>query len=271
MRGSGRQFRASGRRTFCVMGPMHWTSLAIATAVSPDWVGAATQLITAVVGTFAGAFLAFRYETRHRAKQEEATQITKGQQALFTLVAQINTLENLNTQHLAALRNDPGRDLKLLPIAVGHQVPVCDVSSLMFLIRDDAQLLASLLNGQQSIDTLFYTIQERNRYHTEFQDRMGSYERAGGRLPAELTAEILEQVAGKNIVRTLMHLTAIVFDGYEHTREKVHSNFAALRDTLKRRFPDAKFLKFDLIESGSFQQGEQTRISAARPSATREE
>ncbi len=250
---------------------MHWTAMPIPPTWLPEALKIGIDLLEIGVATFVGAFLAFRYETRHRSKLAEAEQISGGQRALFALVSQINALENLNTQHLAPLRDDSGRDLKLLPIGIGHQVPACDVGSLMFLLQADAQLVASLLNGQQTVDALFHTIAERNRYHLEFQDRIASFERAGGQLPSELTAEMLEKITGKNIVRTLMHLTAIVFDGYEHAREKTNANFAALREALKRRFPSAKFLKFELIESGNAQRVGQTMISAGRPSEAREE
>lgn len=233
---------------------MHWTSIPIPPPWLPDVLNAGVDLLGIIVATFVGAFLAFRYETRHRAKQEEADQTRNGQRALFALVAQISALENLNLQHLTLLRDDPGRDLKLLPIGMGHQVPACDVASLMFLIHTDAQLLAELLDGQQTIDSLFYTINERNKYHMELQERLATYERTGVQLPTHGTREMLEQVAGPNIVRSLSHLTSGVYEGYEGGRRKIHANFASLRAALVRRFPGTRFLSFELLEPGKLTQ-----------------
>ncbi len=220
---------------------------------SPEWISAAIDLVGVLLATFVGAFLAFRYETRQRARHEEEAQVRSGQRALFALVAQVSALENLDTQHLAVLRDDPGRELKLRVIGVGHQVPSCDVDSLTFLMQTDPQLLASLLDGQQTFDSLFYTIEQHNRFDLEFQDRLAAFERSGNILPTQLTKDMLERVTGPNIVRSLSGLTEEIFHSYEQARRKIHSNFTQLREALSRRFPRAKFFTFDLVRSGKSQ------------------
>lgn len=234
---------------------MHWSWMPTTATGSLDLINVAVELVTVVAATFVGALLAFRYETRHRTTQEKAEQVRHGQRALFAMTAQISALENLNLQHLAALRDDLGRDLKLLPIGMGHQIPVCDVASLMFLVDTDPQLLGELLDGQQTVDSLFYTIGERNKYHMELQERLATFERSGGQLSPQVTSQMLEQVAGPNIVRSLSHLTAVVYDGYERARTKVNSNFTALRAALMRRFPKTRFISFELLEPGKIKRG----------------
>ncbi len=224
---------------------MHWCP--IVAAASVDWVKTTTDLLGIVAATFVGAFMAFRFETRHRAKQVADTQISAGQRALFALVAQVSALENLNTQHLAPLRDDLARDLKLLVVGVGHQVPTCDVDSLMYLVQDEPQILAQLLDGQQTFDSLFSALEQRNRYHIEFQERLAVAERSRQQPHAELSREQIRNAVGPNIVRALSDLTQQVFDSYESARAKVHTNFATLREGLKRRFPRSKFLKFELM------------------------
>jgi len=75
--------------------------------------------LSALFGTFFGAYFAFLFERRHSEKRERKAIITAAKYAQFVIQAQLNGVKNIKKQFLDPKREDNERHLTLPPFSVG--------------------------------------------------------------------------------------------------------------------------------------------------------
>lgn len=126
--------------------------------------------ISALLGTFLGAYLAFQFQRRHEAANELKVNVAAVKTAQFAIAVQLRGAKNIQQQVLDPKRDDTDRHLTLPPFTVHAKFPSLDMPSLTFMLKGEgAQLLNDIMLAQHQFDTLIGALEERNVRHEEKQ------------------------------------------------------------------------------------------------------
>jgi uncharacterized protein (DUF1778 family) len=202
-----------------------------------SWIGKFLQnnlhiTVSALAGTFLGAYLAFFFERRHSDKKERAMNISAAKRAQFVIQAQLNAVKNIKNQVLDSLRDDPQRHLTLKPFSVLAKFPTLDLNSLMFMLEsDDAQLLNELMISEHKYSTLIGALDQRNARHEKMQQKM---------------AEVRPQNALNNATLTILKdMTDSIYGLCDDALSSLEESFQKLQSYIEREFPGVRALRVE--------------------------
>ena len=150
----------------------------LASAALRIWVWIVANLSTAIAagaGTFAGAYLAFRFERGYKEKKEQSMNLLAGKKAQFALMSQITLLKNLRKNYLDPRKADANRELMLTPVSV-HARPISlDLASLQCFLEDDgAEILNKLIVAEQRFGSCLGILEQRNQRHEQAQCQLAA-------------------------------------------------------------------------------------------------
>ena len=201
-----------------------------------DWLGQLiseniTIALSALFGTFLGAYLAFFFERRHIDKKERDTQISAAKHAQFAIVAQHTAVKNMKEQVLDPQRDNPQRHLTLKPFSVLAQLPNLNIDSLVFMLEGEgAQLLNELMITEQKFRTLLGALDQRNQRHELMQRQIA---KSGLNAFDDATVTIL-----KDMTDSIFGLSDDALSGLQESFEK-------LRIYIEKKFAGSKALSSD--------------------------
>ena len=186
-------------------------------------------LLSAAIGTFVGAFVAFQLERRDRERRERSRRIERGRQAQLALVSQLVLLLNIREKILEEHRDDPDAWKNMSPSPFFPDPMTVDFPSLGFLLRPEAgtlvhNLVVAQFNFSQAIDAL--------RYRTELL--LSAQKRS---------VEVGEEAAFDAYVEAMLRsATTATFSHFDEAIELIAKRLEELRSTLKRTYPDSAFM-----------------------------
>ena len=191
--------------------------------------------ISALSGTFLGAYLAFLFQRRHTEAKERDTNFAAAKAAQFAIVVQLRGAKNIKKQVLDPKREDPERHLTLPPFTVHAKFPSLDVPSLTFMLRGEgAQLLNELMLASHLFETLVGALQERNLRHEAMQRRVSEH---GPDVKLDRATVII-----------LKDMTDSIYGLGDDVVKELQSAFERLRVYIEKAFPEAKALSIELKE-----------------------
>lgn len=190
--------------------------------------------VSALSGTFLGAYFAFLFERRHsEAKEREAT-IAAAKSAQFAIWTQLNAAKNIKKQVLDPRCNDPDRHLTLTPFTVHAKYPTLNIASLTFMLKGEgAQLLGEMMLSEHVFSTLIGALEQRNVRHESMQTRISQFGPEVG----------LDQAT----VVILKNMTDSIYGLGEDAVSQLGQVFERLRSYIEKQFPDVKALSVEFL------------------------
>jgi hypothetical protein len=202
-----------------------------------DWFGQVIRenvkiMLSALFGTFVGAYLAFIFERRHTDNKERDLQISAAKRAQFAITAQLNVVINMKEQVLDPQRDDPQRHLTLKPFSVLTKLPSLNVDSLVFMLEDEgAQLLNELMISEHKFQTLLGALDQRNKRHELMQQQIA---KSGHAAIDDATVAILKD------------MTDSIFGFCDDMLSDFPKSFEKLSAYIEKKFAGIKALTLDL-------------------------
>jgi hypothetical protein len=191
--------------------------------------------VSALSGTFLGAYLAFLFERRHKEKKERDVNLTAAKAAQFAIAVQLRGAKNIKKQVLDPKREDPDRHLTLPPFTVHTRFPSLDIPSLTFMLKGEGvQLLNELLLAAHQFDTLVGALHERNVRHEAMQRRVSE---RGPDVGLDRATVII-----------LKDMTDSIYGLGDDVVKELQTAFELLRVHIEKAFPEAKALFMELKE-----------------------
>ena len=191
--------------------------------------------ISAMSGTFLGAYLAFLFQRRHSEAKEFEANLAAAKAAQFAIAVQLRGAKNIKEQVLEPKRKDPERHLTLSPFTVHAKFPSLDIPSLTFMLKGEgAQLLNEIMLAGHKFDTLIGAIEERNVRHEAMQRRVSEH---GPDVGLDRATVII-----------LKDMTDSIFGIGDDVVKELQLVFERLRAYIEKTFPRAKALSIELKE-----------------------
>lgn len=191
--------------------------------------------ISALSGTFLGAYLAFLFQRRHTEANERDANLAAAKAAQFAIAVQIRGANNIKKQVLDPKREDPDRHLTLPPFTVHAKFPSLDIPSLTFMLKGEgAQLLNELMLAAHQFDTLVGALQERNLRHEAMQRRVSEH---GPEVGLDRATVII-----------LKDMTDSIYGLGDDVTKELPTAFERLRVYIEKAFPGTKALSMELKE-----------------------
>ncbi len=221
--------------------PLNWVVRALMEEMAPmlaaveaiwRWIEAnLSTAISAGAGTFAGAFLAFRFERNYKEHKDQTASLLAGKKAQFALASQISLLKNLRKNYLVTHKSDPDRALMMTPITIHSRPGSIDLDSLAFFLDDEgAEVLGNLVTADQRFGSALGTLEQRNRVHEQAQ-----------RVLASTSPPVLD----KATFAILTNLTDALYAGVDDAISTHEQEQERLTKYLQRRFPKGKVLSVE--------------------------
>lgn len=191
--------------------------------------------ISALSGTFLGAYLAFLFQRMHTEVKEREANLAAAKAAQFAIAVQLNAAKNIKKQVLDPKRDDPDCHLTLPPFTVHAKYPSLNIPSLTFMPRGEgAQLLNEIMLVEHQFNTLIGALEERNVRHEAMQRRVSEHGPEVG--------------LDKATVIILKDMTNSIFDLGDDVVQDLQSAFERLRSYIEQAFPGTKALSIEFKE-----------------------
>lgn len=191
--------------------------------------------VSALSGTFLGAYLAFLFQRRYSVAKEQETNLDAARAAQFAIAVQLRGAKNIKRQVLDPMREDPERHLKLHPFTVHAKFPNLNIPSLTFMLKGEgAQLLNEIMLVGHQFDTLIGALEERNVRHEAMQRRVSEH---GPDVGLDRATVII-----------LKDMTDSIFVLGDDVVKELQSVFERLRTYIEKTFPGVKALSMELKE-----------------------
>jgi hypothetical protein len=203
-------------------------------------------MIAAATGAGAGAYFAFLYERRNRAKHIEDEHVTATNIAMFTLVSVFNDLVVYSRQYIEPHRKDPQRWINWRPTTLTAPIPF-DTASLSYLFElkaPEAKNLPMKVRIELSrYDAIYGAAAQRFQVHTtEAQPALQEGTRRMGDQygPDQI---IVATTGGMRLLATLTGLTDQLIELVEASIKTIPETARELFRAAKAQYPNREIVK----------------------------
>lgn len=199
------------------------------------------ELILAFIGTFFGAWAAFRFELTERTRSARKDESAAGRRALLVLCNQYGHTKRYYEQALKEYVNDEFRWLKLQPFDAFHSFLRLDVNSLGFLLDSpEPNLIQEILLAEEAFLKLVTTVHQRNNVHLN-QLQVAIQTLTADFIPSN--EDKIREILGQRLVAVLKDLTNSTYDLTESILKLNEVSFNRLNTYLNQHYPDFTLLK----------------------------
>jgi len=198
--------------------------------------------LATLVAAFAGAWLAFKFERRHKTEAEKGQRIAAGNRALYTLFNIWNVQEQFRKEIIEPYRGKEDAWLNMAAtVPSKYGLHTFDAEALSFLLEVDAELYSSLMLEEQRFDFAVQLVAQRS------QLVLGSVfpRLAQANIAVGTTVGIreMEVALGTDVVHKLKILSEGLTTNISENLQSIEEVHDKLRDVLKRLYPEQKFVK----------------------------
>ncbi len=191
--------------------------------------------ISALSGTFLGAYLAFLFQRRHTEAKERDANLAAAKEAQFVIMVQFRGAKNIKNQVLDPKKNDPDRHLSMPPFTVHAKFPSLNIPLLTFMLKGEgAQLLNELMLAEHQFCTLIGALEQRSLRHEAMQRRVSEH---GPEIGFDHATVII-----------LKDMTDSIFGIGDDVVKELQLTFERLRIYIEKKFPGAKALSVEINE-----------------------
>jgi len=222
---------------------MNWSCDFLRAAVTfVDW----KNLLAAFVGTFVGAYVAFKLEQKTRALEQVRMRSTEGNLALLTLFQMFNELRQFQKEVIATVPERPGRwmTMKVTFPQSGSKLGF-DASRLAFLLEcEDKNLLPEVLLEARRFDLAIEMINRRS--HLMLEKIFPALSAAGLRQEEKKVPEgLVTAILGPALSSEADSLTEQIITNVNEDVQSLKGIFDKLRLALVKLLPKQKFIRVD--------------------------
>ena len=205
-----------------------------------------THLIT-LVAAFSGAWFAFLLNDRAKARETTRQQVAALNRAQFTLIRQINTLKNIQSQVIDPVRQHPGRHVAMRAfLQVRDEVPPLDLDGLSFLLEtDDRNLVLEIMIESQRFNGAVQVLNERSLLHRERVQPL--LDPAGIREGGRYSDSDFVRALGEPLCLTLKRVTDAAIDNVDQSVSSCEALSARFYEAMKKRFPKHVIIQMGAI------------------------
>lgn len=203
---------------------------------------------TILVAAFAGAWGAFLFESKRKAREDAEMQRTAANRALYTIYNMWNIMYQYHKEVASPYKGKSDSWLNMPANFAGHYGLISfDAVSLSFLLDGvHANIYSVVLLEEQRFGETVYLIEQRtnlllNRVHPVFSA-------AKVQVESSLSEELAEKILGIDTVHQLRVWTPAIIDHVEKNIVSLRSAHDQLRQVMKTLYPDKKFLKIEFID-----------------------
>ncbi len=210
-----------------------------------DWTQIVLSGVGAGLGTWFGAWAAFRHERKDREETLHRQQGESLRRTLFVLLSQRTMLTNVRDQQLALYAGVPltFRHVAVQPFFVAPEELQLDLEPLLFVLSTtDADVLNRLEVTNRSYRTILASINTRNDLHREGQNLLAKSGKTGSVNEAEI-----KQVVGPNFWAQLKDLTDHLYESLPTTLERIDQNYVAVEAIAKNEFPEVRLFTVERL------------------------
>lgn len=208
----------------------------------PEWKDVLAALAT-LIASFAGAWAAFRFESRRRKREEDEKRIGAANRAIYVVYHYWNILEQFRKEVLEPHRGRPDAWLNLAahpatPVPTDRFLP----NDLQFLLQvGQADTYVTLMLEEQRLLLALGLISARsNLVLDEVFPRMAV---AGIRVGQAVQPDHVERVLGVDVTHKLKEITAALYKNVDEDLASLRAAHDKLRSTMKSLYPSKKLLQ----------------------------
>jgi hypothetical protein len=196
----------------------------------------------ALVGTFVGAWLAFRFAKTARDQTKADDNVTAGNLALFTLTTMWNQTRQHQKEVVAEYRNREDAWLNLPAASPLNEKLTFELKDLAFVAQLAPTAFANLLMEQERFRLAAYMVEEHRRIALE--EAWPKLAAAGITMNEGRPVEEVERALGPGITRQLKVITAGIINNFDENEASLKKAFVELRSALLKIFSERKFINF---------------------------
>lgn len=196
--------------------------------------------IAALVGSFFGAWFAFRFARTQRILDRVENEVGAGNRALFVLSSMWNETKQHQIEIVAPYR---GRNDAWINLNVGppfNNDLAFDVHELAFLMQTNATVFQALFLEQQRYRLMAYLVEDHRRLVLEYT--WPKLEAAGLLIGQSLPEAEIQAIIGIGTVQKLKVTTGGIIEIVDSNEKTLRDAFMTLRATLKSIHPTRKFI-----------------------------
>ncbi len=220
----------------------YFSALAISEDILPRSYEYIFNLAVAVIGAFAGAFAAFRFQAYREFKERLKSKTDTLNRALFVIGSQINAIL-LIKRDIEPWRENPSAFVEM-PAILGSDYAELkiDVMALQFLLDHEANLLFELSILQQKFEATIRIAKIRSSFHINHLQPALSDAKYNDRHP---TLPNVAAAVGERIAVTAYKSTNDVFEMVDSTLKALEEEMGNLRRIAIEYFPGPKYIGFE--------------------------
>jgi hypothetical protein len=208
-----------------------------------DWGQVLLGGMGAGLGTWFGAWAAFRHERKDRERREHREQGEALRRTLYVLLSQRTMLVNIRDQHLLRYQSDPLRHIMVPPFFIAPEELGLEFERLLFVLStSEADLINRLEVANRGFRTILATISLRNDLHREGQSLLAKSGQTGS-----VDEDEIKRIIGPHIWAQLNDFTDYLFDALPKILNMIDNNYSGVEAVAKKEFPEIKLFKVDLL------------------------
>jgi hypothetical protein len=215
----------------------------------PEWKDLLAALAL-LFASFAGAWAAFRLESKRRKREEDEKRLGAANRAIYIVYHYWNILEQFRKEVLEPHRGHPGAWLNLAahpaaPVATDRFQP----AELQFLLQEEqADAYVTLMLEEQRFLLAMSLIHEHSRIVlSEVFPRMA---RAGIVVGQALPQGQIEGALGVDVTQKLKQITAAIYKNVDEDLSSLKAAHDKPRSAMKALYPKKKFLQVVFESTG---------------------
>lgn len=224
-----------------------------------NWQDVLGALGSAFVGTFVGAYVAFRLERNARASEEVRQRATDGNLALLTLLQMFNNLRQFEEEIIGTAPDPAGRWLKMRVTFPQTGIDLrFDAPHLAFLLEcDDTNLLQEVLLEERRFKLAIDMINRRSHLMLEkVHPKMAA---AGIQRGQNIVEKHIQELLGPALSAEAEQLAEGIVVNVREDIQSLRQTFDKLRLALLALLPGQKFMKAEFPMPTHTDSGEQLK------------
>ena len=195
------------------------------------------QFVTALGGTFVGAWAAFQLNIHENKKKIEDEPVAAANRALFIMLSRLNMLTDIKRKFIDPVIDDPARlvNMNALP-PLQNPAPRLDIQALDFLLETNyRQLLLDLEIEEQRYQEAIQALNLRSTFHHQTVQPLLA--QAGISTDASCPLAHIYMALGPFVAASLTNATDSVIFHVESTCKSLEATLKKATDQFKLIFP----------------------------------
>ncbi len=205
-----------------------------------DWVDILVRGVVTLATTFAGAAFAFWFAARGRKTVRLEDEIAEGNLALFTLTTIWSRLRQYQREIIEPWRGKSDAWLNMPVTApLDTEETTINTQKLVNILVSEGKAFQAITIEPSRYRLAAHFIEMRNSLSSDIYVRLRA---AGIKIGQGVPNHTIEGALGDDIVHRLKQYTEAIISNIDEDVESSRVAFYALRDALKRTYPQAKFI-----------------------------